>query len=98
MAEERNGDERHEARHAHRPSEERLLEMRGEGAEREHERREQIERRLLRHAQQRAEDDLAPVAADHLPDGRALDAVVLQQRAEYRRLQDAEPDVEAYPD
>src|SRR5207302_9737567 len=59
---------------------------------------EEVERGLLRKPKQRAEDDLPPVPTDNLPYGPRLDAPFGHQRLEHRRLENAEPDVQADTD
>src|SRR5205807_1338896 len=94
VPEERDGDERDQAGDAHRPGQERLVELGGGGAKREYEDGEEIERCLLRQPEQRTEDDLPPVAANYLPDGRRLGSSLRQDRLEDGCLHDPEPDVE----
>ena len=61
----------------------------------EHERGEHIERRLLRHAAQRGQDDLARLAAEHFEHRRTLDPALRDQPAEHRRFQNPQPNVQA---
>jgi hypothetical protein len=56
---------------------------------------EDVERRLLAHAREGAEQHFGEVAAQHLDERLALDPLLFQDLAEHRRLQDAEPDPEA---
>ncbi len=60
----------------------------------EHERRENVERRLLCHTQQGGQEDLARLLPDHLDDGRPLDLPRREKLPKDRRLEDAEPDPE----
>src|SRR6185437_4001857 len=64
----------------------------------EDERREDIERRLLRHAQQSRKDDLSWLSLDDFEDRGFLDLVGIQQLLEYGRLEDAEADPKADTD
>ena len=59
---------------------------------------EDVEGRLLGEPQERRLQDLPPVAADDLAHRGAFDATLLDQPLEERRLQHAQPDVQADPD
>src|SRR5271166_1523781 len=59
------------------------------------ERCEDVERRLLGHAQQGREDDPTRLFLDDFDDRSPLDLVVVEKLLENRSLQDAEPDPQA---
>ena len=92
MAEERHHDQRQACGGGNRVGEEVLAEPQRLGPVGEHEDREDVERHLLGHPQQRAEDHLAPLPPDDLRDRLALDALVLHLTREQRRLEDTQAD------
>ena len=58
----------------------------------ENKRGEDVERRLLGHAQERGKDDLFRLLLDHFHQGGALDFLVLHQLPEHGGLENAEAD------
>src|SRR5215510_7645797 len=59
---------------------------------------EDVERRLFGHAGEGGKYDLLRVALDHLQYRRALDLALGQQFGEYRRFENAEPDIKPHAD
>jgi len=64
----------------------------------EDKRSEDVERRLLRQPQQSRQDDLLRLLSDNLDDRRLLDLVIVKERLEHRRLENAEADPQADTD
>src|SRR5712671_6930872 len=59
---------------------------------------EDVERRLLRQPQQGRQDNLLRLLSDNLDDWRLLDLLVVQERLEHRRLENAEANPQADAD
>src|SRR5712672_3598761 len=64
----------------------------------EDERGEDVERRLLRDAQQSRQNDLLRLLSDNLDDRCLLDLVVVEKRLEHWRFENAEADPQADAD